>query len=77
VVNRPGETVVGQIEVWLLSSSGRVVSKGKPWPLPKHAGHYRWTLSGFNKTSTPVASCVVQGINISIPYEVPQQSETS
>ena len=72
VVNRPGETVVGQIEVWLVSSSGHVISKGKPWPLPKLAGKYRWTLTGFARSSVRPTSCVVQGINVAYLYNVPQ-----
>jgi hypothetical protein len=68
----PGVEVVGQIETWILNSSGHVIAKGKPWPLPKTGGHYKWTIGGFSKSVKQPASCIVQGINVSDSYDVPQ-----
>lgn len=68
----PGFTVVGQVEAWILDSSGHVIARGKPWPLPKSPGQYNLTISGFTKSSAQPAFCVLQGINVAAPYDVPQ-----
>jgi hypothetical protein len=67
-----GEYVVGQVEVWILNSSGHIIAEGKPWPLPKHSGAYNWVITGFAKNSGRPSSCVVQGINPGVPYKAPQ-----
>lgn len=67
-----GLVTVGQIEAWILDGSGKVIAKGTPWPLPKSGGEYQWTIERFTKSSSMPASCVVQGINTSDPYDVPQ-----
>jgi hypothetical protein len=72
-----GFVVVGQIETWILDSSGHVIAKGKPWPLPKNGGHYQWTIRGFMKSVKTPNSCIVQGINVSAPYDVPQSPSAS
>lgn len=71
-VSAPGIDVVGQIEAWIFDSSHRVISKGKPWPLPGVPGTYRWVVSGFGKSVGQPASCVIQGIDVSDPYQTPQ-----
>jgi len=73
----PGSVVVGQVETWILDSSGHVIAKGKPWPLPKNGGHYEWTIGGFMKSPKQPSSCIVQGINVSAPYDVPQSPSSS
>lgn len=68
----PGFVVVGQVETWILNASGHVIAKGKPWPLPKTSGHYHWTIGGFGESAQQPSYCIVQGINVGVPYDVPQ-----
>jgi len=68
--------VVGQIEAWILDSSGNVVAYGFPAYLPQTAGSYNWTVSTFINNiagdgGTP-SSCVVEGIDPSLPWDQPQ-----
>jgi hypothetical protein len=71
-IHGTGVVTVGQIEAWILDSSGQVIAQGTPWPLPKSGGQYNWTIQEFTTTSATPASCVVQGVNTSYPYGVPQ-----
>jgi hypothetical protein len=71
-VRAPGIDVVGQIEAWIFDSAHHVMSKGKPWPLPGVPGTYHWVVGGFAKSAGQPASCVIQGIDVSDPYQIPQ-----
>jgi hypothetical protein len=73
VPTEPSDSVVtGEVEAWILNSSGEVIASGKPWALPQSAGTYRWTVGGFFGGSASASACLVQGIDPAFPYNVPQ-----
>lgn len=69
-----GSGVLGDVDAWVLDSSGDVLAEGTPWLLPQSPGQYNWSIGSFISINSgrPV-SCVVQGIDPRYPFDAPQQ----
>jgi hypothetical protein len=66
-----GSVVVGEVEAWLLDTSGNVIAVGTPAVLQQTPDGQTWSVD--NLIDLPrAASCLVQGINPNYPYNVPQ-----
>jgi hypothetical protein len=64
--------IVGRLELWAEDSSGAVLGRATPWPIPQTPGTHTWTLTLSVSTRPRTARCVVQGIDPSRRHAAPQ-----
>ena len=77
VVPQVDGIVSGQIGLWALDAAGDVIAVAAPWQIPQGPGTFKWRLSASTFGSTTAYKCVVQGIDPSLPADIPQVASPS